>query len=315
MRLIMMGTGPFAVPTFRALVASEHKVSLLVTRPVRAKSGRGPAPVHPMCTAAQELEIPFLGPETANDDDFRAQLADFRPDLLVVCDYGEILKSETLEVARLGGINLHASLLPKYRGAAPINWALYHGDAETGNTVIHMTPLLDGGPIIGQQTTPIEPTENAVQLEERLAELGAELVLQAIKDLEEGNTQPQTQDMDQATKAPRLKKSDGQVDWNRKAQQLYNQLRAFQPWPQMYTFWKRPGKQDLRLLIHEAEVAPAPEGMEPGTILLDEEQNGLLVATSEGAIRLLSVQPAGKKALSAGEFLRGYPLKPGETLG
>jgi methionyl-tRNA formyltransferase len=314
MRLIMMGTGPFAVPTFRRLLTAGHEVPLLVTRPAKPSSGRGPAPINPMRATAEELGVEVLAPTTANSDEGRAELAKLQPDLLVVCDYGEILKSDTLAVAKLGGINLHASLLPKYRGAAPIKWALYYGEAETGNTVIHMTPQLDAGPTIAQCRTPIEPTETAVDLEARLAELGAELVLQAIADLAAGEAKPSVQDNTQATKAPRLKKSEGEVDWTRTALQLFNQLRAFQPWPQIYTFWQRPGKDVLRLIIHGAEVASAPANAQPGMVLADEE-GGLLVATGSGALRLLSIQPAGKKALTAGEFLRGYQIAPGERLG
>jgi len=315
MRLIMMGTGPFAVPTFRQLLAAGHEVPLLVTRPPKPTSGRGPAPINPMRAAAEELGTPVLAPLTANDDQVRARLSALQPDLLIVCDYGEILKTETLAVARLGGINLHASLLPKYRGAAPINWAMYHGEPETGNTVIHMTPQLDAGPTIAQVRTPIQPTETAVELEARLAEMGAELVLQAIELLATNRAESLPQAAEQATKAPRLKKSDGEVDWSRNAIQLYNQLRAFQPWPQMHTFWRRPGKEPLRMIIHAAEVASAPPDVLPGRILPDTEQHGLLVATGSGALRLLSVQPAGKRALTASEFLRGNPLLPGEQLG
>lgn len=314
MRLIMMGTGPFAVPTIRRLRTAGHEVPLLVTRPAKPSSGRGPAPINPMRAAAEEMGISVLAPATANDDEVRAELAKLQADLLVVCDYGEILKSETLTVARLGGINLHASLLPKYRGAAPINWAMYYGEAETGNTVIHMTPQLDAGPTIGQVRTPIGPTETSVDLEARLADLGAELVLQAIADLASGEVKPIIQDNTQATKAPRLKKTDGEVNWSRTAIELFNQLRAFQPWPQMYTFWQKPGKEPLRLIIHGAEVAPAPTDAQPGTVLPDEA-SGLLIATGSGGLRLLAIQPAGKKAISASEFLRGYQIAAGDRLG
>jgi methionyl-tRNA formyltransferase len=314
MRLIMMGTGPFAVPTFRRLLKAGHEVPLLITRPAKPSLGRGPTPINPMRAVAEELGVGVLAPATANSDEVRAELVKLQPDLLVVCDYGEILKSETLAVARLGGINLHASLLPKYRGAAPINWAMYYGDAETGNTVIHMTPKLDAGPTIAQGRTPIGPTETAVELEARLAEMGAELVLQAAADLAAGCEKSIAQEGARATKAPRLKKSDGEVDWSRTAVQLFNQLRAFQPWPQMYTFWQRPGKEALRLIVHGAEIAAAPVDSQPGLVLPDAA-GGLLVATGSGALRLLSIQPAGKKALSAAEFLRGYATGVGEVLG
>ena len=314
MRIIMLGTGPFAVPTFRRLKSAGYDLPLLVTRPAKPLAGRGPAPVHPMRQAAEEMGIRVLAPPTVNSEEALAELAAHSPDLLVVCDYGEILKPATLAVARLGGINLHASLLPKYRGAAPINWAMYHGEAETGDTVIHMTPQLDAGPTIGQCRTPIGATETAVELEARLADLGADLVRETIVKLESGVVEPIAQDNMQATKAPRLKKADGLVDWSRTAIELFNQLRAFQPWPQMYTFWQRPGKEVLRLILHGVEVAPAPADALPGMVLVDEA-GGLLVATGSGALRLLSLQPAGKRTLTAAELLRGYPIVPGERLG
>ncbi len=188
MRLVMMGTGPFAVPTFRGLIASSHVVAALVTRPDRPAHRREKTPVNPMREVARQHGLKVFEPESINSPEAQAQLRELAADLFVVCDYGQILARETLTLARHGGINLHASLLPKYRGAAPINWAIYHGETETGVTVIHMTPQLDAGPSLVQHRTPIGPTETAPELEVRLAEIGSKAVLEAIDKLVRGES-------------------------------------------------------------------------------------------------------------------------------
>ncbi len=313
MRVIMMGTGPFAVPTLRALYASRHEVLALVTRPPRPVHGKSAAEVNPMRQLAEERGSRVHLPESINTTEARMVLASYRPDLFVVCDYGQILKPETLEVARLGGINLHASLLPKYRGAAPINWAIYHGETETGVTIIHMTPRVDAGPAILQASTPIGPEETAVELEPRLADLGAPLVLEAIEQLEAGTAQAIPQDPAQATRAPRLKKELGQVDWSRSAQAIQNQVRALQPWPKTYTLWQRASGDPLRLILEKVHVETAPTA-EPGTVL-EAKGDRLAIATGEGALAIDAIQPAGKRVLLTGEFLRGYAVRAGEKFG
>jgi len=313
MRLIMMGTGGFAVPTFRALLESRHDVLALVTRPARPVHGRRKEPHNPMLEEARQQGAHVLQPETANCDEARSELASLQADLLVVCDYGEILKPATLAVAKQGGINLHASLLPKYRGAAPINWAIYHGEEETGVTVIHMTPGLDAGPCIAQSRMEIGPDETAPEVETRLAARGAELVCAVVDRLEAGQAQPVEQDTQQATRAPRLKKSDGQVAWSRTAEQIKNQVRAFKPWPQTYTFLNREGREPLRLILHRVAVQMGDAPVPAGTVLRADDE--LLVATGEDLLRILEIQPAGKRVMSAEEFLRGHAIEPGERFG
>jgi methionyl-tRNA formyltransferase len=314
MRLIMMGTGPYAVPTFESLYQTSHEILALVTRPPR---GRRPPP-SPMRAVAEAHGTRVWMPESINDPEANAELATLAPDLLVVCDYGEILRPDVLATARLGGINLHASLLPKYRGAAPINWAMYYGDAETGNTVIQMTAGLDAGPCIGQTATAIEPDETAIELEQRLAALGATAVGQAIEELAAGRTMPIEQNPALASKAPRLKKSDGLVDWSRTAEQIHNQVRAMQPWPGCHTFWQQEGKDPMRLILSRVAVADALLAGEavaeaPGHVCLASEQ--LTVATGDGHLEIVELQPAGKRRQTAAEFLRGHALRPGDTLG
>ncbi len=307
MRIVILGTGPFAVPSLRALHASQHEVLCAVSRPPRGRRAK-PAPVS---VAAEELGIETWLPETVNSDEAREKLATYEADLLVVCDYGEILKPATLASSRLGGINLHGSLLPKYRGAAPVQWAVFNGDTETGNTVIQMTPGLDAGPSLGVQRIAIDPDETSGELETRMADLGADLVLEIVEQLADCTTNPVTQDKSQATKAPRLTKEMGQIDWSRTAQEIKNQVRALQPWPRAFTAWQRAEGEALRLIVHRVRTAPARMGV-PGEVVSIEE--GLAVATGEGLLFLEEVQPAGKRAMQVADFLRGNPVQVGDRL-
>jgi methionyl-tRNA formyltransferase len=310
MRVIMMGTGPFAVPTFRALLDSSHEVPALFTRPARPIHGKSRAEANPMGELALERGLRTHEPESVNTPHARCVLASYQPDLLVVCDYGQILKPETLEIARLGGINLHASLLPKYRGAAPINWAIYHGETETGVTVIHMTAGVDAGPAIAQSRTPIAAEETAAELEPRLAELGAPLVLEAIAAISSGAARPIEQDPAHASRAPRLKKENGAVDWSRPAVAIANQVRALEPWPRTYTFWLRSDQPALRLILERVRVVEGVDG-EPG-VVVEAGGDKLVIASGGGGLAIEVIQPAGKRALATAEFLRGYPVRPGD---
>jgi methionyl-tRNA formyltransferase len=323
MRLIMMGTGPFAVPTFRALYQRGHELLALVTQPVRpAKGDRGPPP-NPMRSVAQEHGTPILDPESVNTPEARSMLAALEPELFIVADYGQILSPETLAVTRRGGINLHGSLLPKYRGAAPINWAIYHGERETGVSVIHMTPQIDAGPLLAQASLLIDRCENAVQLETRLAELGAPLVAETIERLARGEATSLVQDKSLASPARRLRKTDGEIAWSRSAVAISNQVRALEPWPRTSTFWHRAKGPPLRLILGrvsdllsaaDQSAGVAPETISPGTVVA-ADASGLLVATGQGLLRIDELQPAGKRMLSAADFLRGYPVAPGDRLG
>lgn len=312
----MLGTGSFAVPTFKGLFETHHSVLMLVTAPVRPGPGRRPAPVTPMRDLAHEHGVPIFDPDDVNTPPAQAHLAAAEADLLVVCDYGQILALETLATARLGGINLHGSLLPKYRGAAPVNWAIYHGESETGVTVIHMTPKVDAGPCIAQARTPIGPDETAVDVERRLSEIGAWLVRRAIDSIEAGQMEVLPQNPALASKAPRLKKSDGWIDWSRPAAAIKNQVRALEPWPKCFTCWLRPGARPLRLIVGPVEVLPADSHppAPPGTVLAVEPKR-IIVMAGEGAVGLTALQPAGKKMLPAEVFLNGYRVRPGERFG
>ncbi|HZL88838.1 MAG TPA: methionyl-tRNA formyltransferase [Pirellulaceae bacterium] len=317
MRILMLGTGPFAVPTLAALLDAGHDVPALVTRPTPPAKGREKTPFNPMRDLAESRSIPVLAPDSINTPQSRQQLANLRPELLVVCDYGQILSDETLSAAPLGGINLHGSLLPKYRGAAPVHWAIWNGETQTGVTVIHMTSRLDGGPILAIRKTPIDPDETTPELELRLSQLGVEAIHEAITRLQAWDGRSpigERQDTKMASKAPRLTKQHGAVDWSQSAQRIRNQVRALKPWPGTYTYWLRAQGEPLRVILDKVQSAECGVRNEPGQVILSDGER-LVVATGTGALAIQRLQPAGKRVMDASEFLRGYPLKAGERLG
>ncbi len=318
MRLLMMGTGSFAVPSFASLLDSNHEVLALVVRPATPPKGRSKSLPTPMRDLAAARQVPILEPEDINAPSARQALAALDAQLMVVCDYGQILSADTLAVCPYGGINLHASLLPKYRGAAPINWAIFHGELESGVTVLHMTPRLDSGPCLVQRRTPIGPDEDAIQLKQRLSQLGVDAVhaaLELIAGWDGHSPLGVVQDPQQATKAPRLKKADGQVVWTRTAVQIANQVRAFQPWPGTFTTWRRTHGEPQRLILERVSRVDSPDvSGQPGEVVV-VERSRLLVATGEGLLSLDRVQPAGKRSMDIGDFLRGHPFSVGDRFG
>ncbi len=315
MRLIMMGTGPFAVPTFQQLYEARHDVALLVTQPLRSHRGKEVEPASAMRDIAHEHGTPIYDPESINTLEAQQCLTGVGADLLVVCDYGQILAPQTLSTARLGGINLHGSLLPKYRGAAPINWALLNGDTETGVTVIHMTPKVDAGPCIARAVTVIDPEEAAVELEARLAESGGQLVRRTIDALAEGPLEALPQDPALASKAPRLKKTDGAIDWARPALSIKNQIRALEPWPRTYTFWHRRHGAPVRMILGPADVVASPDSSQPPGTVLEACGDRLVIAAGQGAVAPRTIQLAGKRPMAIAEVLRGHRIQWGERFG
>ena len=323
LRIVVMGTGPFAVPMFRAILASPHRVVALVTRPDKAAPGRR-APVNPMRAAAEAAGVTVTEPERINDPAAIAELLALAPDLFVVCDYGQILAPAVLEVAPLGGINLHGSLLPRHRGAAPVQWAILAGDEVSGACCIHMTPQLDGGSVIVARSTPIGATETAAQLEARLAAFGPELVLDAIQRVaaphRPAGAVGTPQDPALVTKAPRLSKADGIVDWNLAAARIARMPRGLDPWPRATTFLHAAGGESgagpTRLVLEEVAMGPAaPPGSQPGSIVTLDDA-GIVVACGDGGtVVIRRVIPEGRRSMAVGEFLRGRFLGTGARMG
>ena len=317
LRLILMGTGPFAVPSFEALRLAGHEIVMVVTRPARVvKSRKGPPPA-PVRDWAESHGLEVFAPDSINEAEAVASVAGKQSQLLVVCDYGQILKPDALETATLGGINLHGSLLPKYRGAAPVQCALLSGDHETGVSIIHMTPRLDGGPVITRCKTEINKHETAGELEERLALLGVAATLEAVEMLSQwdgGSAIGELQDAEAITKAPRLKKTDAEIDWARPARLVDCHVRGMQPWPIAYTYFK-PGesKPAIRLAIKSIRVLNEPVGPHAAGEIL--ERDAFVVATSDSLIEIEKLQPAGKREMAGVDFLRGHNPRPGTTLG
>jgi methionyl-tRNA formyltransferase len=263
--------------------------------------------------------LAVLQPESINTPEGVAALTELGPDLLVVAAYGQILSRDVLAVPPQGGINVHASLLPKYRGAAPVAWAIYHGETQTGVTIIRMSVHLDAGDMLAQEAIAIGPEETAGELEARLAPIGARLAVAIVDQMASGTVPAGTkQDPVQVTRAPKLKKENGVIDWQLSAEQIGRHVRAMQLWPTAYTFWHRSGQPPLRLLLYRALCRPPMEtekNLQPGDIVVGGDATRLAVATGAGVVEVLELQPAGKRRMSAEEFLRGRRPIPGDRLG
>ena len=313
MRLVMFGTGPFAVPTFKSLLDSNHEVLALFTRPISDSGKRRKTAENPTRDVAESVGLPIFDPHDVNAPAALEQLTQLNADLFVVCDYGQIMSRECLTLARYGGINLHGSLLPKYRGAAPINWAIYNGEEITGITVIHMSPYLDAGPALAKAELKIGTTQTTEEIEPLLAELGVQSVHDAIKLLAEWDGKSkigEIQDRKLATKAPRLKKSDGLINFERTATEIVNQIRGFQPWPGTYTHWHN-GKDAMRLIVHRAEAVPTSNEQPVGRVC-ESDSKQLVIQTGDGGLSLQVIQPAGKKPMDIESFLRGQRPQVGD---
>jgi len=308
LNLVFCGTPRFAVPTLDALVKAGYPVRLVVTQPDKP-SGRGLEPaLSPVKQRALQLNLPVTQPEAIkNNDDFRARLTALAPDGIIVVGYGRILPPWMIDLPHFGNINLHASLLPKYRGAAPIQWAIVLGESMTGVTIMRFNAGLDTGDILLQKEFPILPEDTAETLAPKLAAIGAALMIETLRRLESGEIYPRPQDHAQATQAPVLTKEDGRIDFHRTAQEICNRLRGFQPWPGAYTAFR--GK-NLRVWAAQ----PADFQANEAKLLLAGDRI-ILGCGAATALELLEVQPEGKKRMAARDFLHGYRPRPGESLG
>jgi len=299
MRIAFMGTPDFAVPSLRGLNASNHDVALVVTQPDRP-AGRGRRLRPPAVkVAATELGLPVVQYDDVNSDEALKGLREAEIDALVVVAFGQILSSELLDLPSRGCVNLHASLLPRYRGTAPINWAIVDGEKETGVTTMFMAPKVDAGEIILQRKTEIPDDETAGSLSERLASIGADLLVETLDLVERGEAPRARQDASLSTYARKLKRSDGEIDWSQPTRKVLDRIRGMTPWPGAYTWY---GGKILR--VERAEAGGTSGGRPGEVVALDGE--ALEVATADGSVRLLDLCPEGKSSMGADAFCRGY---------
>ena len=306
MRVVFLGTPEFAVPSLHALAAGKHDVIAVFTQPDRPKGRTRQLAESPVKIAAGSLGIDVFQPERIRRPESVEQLRQLAPEMMVVVGYGQIIPQILIDLPRYGILNVHASLLPKYRGAAPIQWALANGETETGVTIMQIDAGLDTGDMLLKSAVPIGPDETAAELSARLAPLGAELLLETMRHVEEGSAVREKQNDSEASQAPILKKEDGLIDWSRPASQIYNRLRGFTPWPGAYTHFR--GEQLSVLRAQPAQGGVAGQG------ILHVENRRVLAGAGEGtALELLEVQLAGKRRMPAGAFANGYQVE-GEVL-
>ena len=309
MRLVFCGTPQFAVPTLEAVIEAGLQVALVLTQPDRPVGRDQQLKAPPVKQAALAHRIPVLQPEKIkNNTELRAELEAIAPDAILVVAYGRIIPQWMLDLPRHGNINLHGSLLPKYRGAAPIQWAVASGEVVTGVTTMRLDAGLDTGPMLLAQVVPIGEEETAVDVYECLAEVGAPLMVETLRRLEAGELFPEPQDHSLATHAPILTRDDGRIDFTRTAREIHNRWRGFQPWPGAFTTLR--GK---KLIAHRLRIAENFD-IAPGTIQVHDGR--LLVGCGQGTtLELDEVQPEGKRRMSAADFMRGHQLNSGERLG
>jgi len=308
MRVVFLGTPEFAVPSLNALVTAGHNITAVFTQPDRPK-GRGRTLTEsPVKIAARELGLTVYQPERIRRPESVDLLRNLSPELMVVVGYGQIVPQTIIDLPPHGIVNVHASLLPRYRGAAPIQWAIANGEPETGVTIMQIDAGLDTGDMLLHASLPIGAGETAPELSARLAHLGAELLIEAVEELSNGSARPERQNESEATYAPILKKEDGLIDWQRPAQEIYNRLRGFTPWPGVYTTFR--GQQLLLLRAHVTDNS----GAAPGTLWTDGR--GLFAGCGANtALELLELQLSGKKRMSSEAFLNGYRPLADEKLG
>jgi methionyl-tRNA formyltransferase len=309
LRIVFCGTPAFAVPSLRLLLAQpDFEVASVITQPDRPHGRGHEMSVSAVKAAAQEANLPVFQPEKIRSEDSQAYLQSIAADVIVIIAYGQIIPARLIAIPRLGWINLHASLLPKYRGAAPINWAIVNGEARTGLTTMQINPGLDTGPMLLKYETEIAPDETAPQLAARLSEAGAPLMVETLRNLAAGEIQLIPQDDSQASFAPILKKEDGLLDWSLTAQQIYDRIRGLQPWPG--TFTKFRGKTCHIWGAPALTPTSAPAGS-----LLTQGSQLLVTCGSHTTLALESVQMEGRKRVTAREFANGARLAPGEKFG
>ena len=321
LKVVMMGTGTFAIPTFQALINSDHRALGLYTQPDR--TGRGHhRHKNPMKELALEQGIPVFQPVKINTPETLEELENLDADVLLVAAYGQILSQKLLDIPKLGAFNLHASLLPQYRGAAPILFAIRKGETKTGVSLFRIERSLDSGPVAAMVETPIGPKETTGELQDRLAALAAPLAMQALNFIEQGTLVEIPQDHAAATLAPTLDKQEGAIDWNQSSFLIECHVRAMQPWPSPFSFLNQSDQEPLRILILDVETVTTEEldslnidqgllSASPGTVIFANTKK-VIIRTGDGFLELKQVQPQGKRAMQISEFLCGRKINPGD---
>ncbi|MBI3332505.1 MAG: methionyl-tRNA formyltransferase [Candidatus Omnitrophica bacterium] len=313
MKVIFFGTPGFAVPSLEALIASRRQVVAVVTQPDRPR-GRSRAPLpSPVKERALKAGIQVLQPEDLKEKDLLGRIRSLAADLAAVVAYGRLLPMELLRLFPHGAVNLHAYLLPRYRGAAPIQWALIRGESQTGVTIFQMDEKLDHGPVLIQEAVPIAEEDTAVSLGRTLATVGSRLLLDALELIESGSAGPRPQEESLATEAPRLKKEDGLIDWKESCRAIHHRVRGLQPWPGATAFLEGQPIKLLATAFDTGRGDPSKESR-PGAVVAADPRQGLWVQAGQGRIRIDRLQLAGGKALEASDFLRGHPLAVGAVL-
>ena len=309
LRLVLMGTGEFAVPPFRALLGSEHSVVGVLTQPDR--SGRGHHQhVNPVKEMAVACNVPVFQPERVNRPEMLDTLRSLKADVFIVAAYGQILKPELLAIPRLGAFNLHGSLLPRHRGAAPVQYSIWKGDTTTGVTIFQIEPALDSGPVVGKVETPIGLSESSGELMLRLAELSVPLTLRVVQQLADGTAVFERQDSSQVTLAPKIARESGAIDWSQSCHQIDCHVRAMQPWPKASTILQRDGQSAGRCTIQQ--VGRSTDLLLPSLPSvagrLQEHHGRLFAAAGDGWLEILRVQPDGRKSMDGRSFVNGYSI-------
>jgi len=330
MNLIFIGSSAFGVPMLRMLAKQQkHPLIGVITQP-DSRKGRGlkETAISPVKEEAIKHRIEIWQPESINEQLFIRQLKDKNPDLIIVAAYGQKLGKEILNLPRDGCINIHPSLLPKYRGSAPVNYTILNGDSQTGISIIRMTEKMDAGPILKQAVVEIKDNETASELEYRLAIESVVIIQGVLDDIESKTTSRAVQDETRVTFAPKLKKADGEINWSRPAREILNRIRAMQPWPGVYTYFKAEGKSSVKIDILEMKIYTLSHDVLPAGTIAETNADGIVLACGAAAesrperrgagterIAIVRLKPAGGRVITAGEFINGYRLKIGGRFG
>ncbi|MEB3101239.1 methionyl-tRNA formyltransferase [Ferviditalea candida] len=323
MNIVFMGTPDFAVSPLRALLEAGYSIKGVVTQPDRPKGRKQILTPPPVKAEAEKHGLRILQPQKLRDPESVAELASLQPDLIVTAAYGQLLPKAVLDMPKYGCINIHASLLPRYRGGAPIHYAVMNGEAVTGVTIMYMAEGLDTGDMISRVEVPILDSDTTGTMHDKLSEAGAQLLIQTLPGMLDGSIRAIPQNHEQATYARNITRADEKIDWSRSSLEIYNQVRGLCPWPGAYTIWNgevmkvwacRNPKLDER--ESDVQIPAASRGLQtaPGTVL-EMNEKGIRVATGSGSVRLTEIQPAGKKKMTVGEFARGTIISGGTVFG